>query len=487
MTGTADEWERASTERPAPATNDATMLERLAAEVVLESLTDLGNAKRLARRFSDELRYVARFGRWYVWDGARWRPDDTGEALRRCCELSRLVLAEAATVEDKKERAAFTKWATASQMNRAVVSAMHLARAREELATRHEAFDQHPMLLNAPNGTINLARGELRPHDRAELHSKMTGVAFDPSCPTPRWHAFLEQVLPDSAVRAFVQRSLGYSASGDCGEHVFFLPHGGGQNGKTTLLNVVQSVLGDYADQAAPDLLLARKHDAHPTEIAELVGKRFVSATEARSGRRLDDAMTKRVTGGDPLRAHFMRQDNFTFLPTHKLWLAVNSLPRVDDASHAMWRRIRRVPFEVQIDPAQRVNNLDQVLVAEEGPGILAWLVEGAAAWAAGGLATPFEVELATESYRVDEDHVAQFFEDRLVFDIGFTATSAALRTEYESWAADSAVGDRQLVSPKVMGERLGERGCRGTKVKACGKQSRGWRGVGLASEARML
>ncbi len=457
-----------------------------AGEVVLEALSDLGNARRLARRFADELRYVSSFGRWHVWDGARWRADEREESLRRCCELSQLVLLEASTIDDKETRELFVKWAHACEFDRTVGHAMHLARAQEALAIEHRSLDTHPMLLNTPTGTVDLATGELRPHDRSELHSKITGVRMDRRCPTPRWQAFLATVLPDPEVRAFVQRAAGYSATGDVSEHVFFLLHGSGANGKTTFLNVMQRVLGDYADQAAPDLLLAKRHESHPTEVAELVGKRFVSATEARTGRRLDDALTKRITGGDPLRGRFMRQDFFTFDPTHKLWLAVNSLPRVDDAGDAMWRRIRRIPFEVQVPPGQREANLDKKLVAEEGPGILNWVVEGAAAWTAGGLHTPLKVELSTEEYRLDEDHLGQFFEDRLVFDVHFTASSSGLRAEYEEWSREAGIDERRLATANVLAERLGERGARPAKLKVAGKQSRGWRGVGLASEARL-
>ncbi len=466
------------------ASNDASPGERKSPLLPADQrFTDAGNARRLIRDYGASLRWVTTWGSWVIWDGTRWRRDTKGEVVQRAKQVASALWEEAAVGAGPDERKRAGKWAMQSESVQRIEAMIRLARTEPGVPVEATELDTHAWLLNTPSGTVDLRTGTVRSHAREELHTKSTGVTLDRNCPTPRWNAFLAQIIPDVEVRAFVQRAAGYAATGDCGEHVFFLLHGGGQNGKTTFLNVMQAVLGDYADQAAPDLLLAKRHQSHPTEVAELIGKRFVSATEARTGCRLDDALTKRITGGDPLRGRFMRQDFFTFTPTHKLWLAVNALPRVDDPSHAMWRRIKRIPFEVQIPREQRVQNLDRILVEKEGPGILAWVVEGAAAWVAGGLNTPLEVEVATESYRVEEDHVAQFFEDRLVFDINFKAPSAALRSEYEDWAKDAGIDERRLVNANVLGERLTERGARPTKLKTAGKQSRGWRGVGIANE----
>ncbi len=449
--------------------------------------TDLGNARRFVDRYHGDLRYVPERDRWLAWDGTRWAPDRSNRHLGLACEIPRLVLGEAqgATPAARPE---LTRWALTSEAAARINAAVALAKADPRVVVTPERLDAHPDLLNTPGGTIDLRTGEVRRHDPDELHTKSTGVAVG-CCgrPAPRWLAFLERILPEPDVRAFVQRALGYSATASVAEQVLFVCHGPGANGKSTLFNVVRSVLGDYAHQAAPDLLLAKHSDSHPTEVAELAARRFVVATETSEGRRLDDALVKRLTGGDPVSARLMRQDFFTFTPTHKLWLGCNHLPRVADPSAAMWRRIRLVPFAVSIPPEDREQDLDHHLVEEEGPEILRWLVDGCLLWRRHGLAPPGDVELATEAYRQGEDHVEQALNDVLADPASSPwaaegwESSKALMDAYSEWCEGNSVPERQRISAKALGQRLEARGAMADRKKVAGKVTRGWRGVCLA------
>jgi putative DNA primase/helicase len=451
------------------------------------SLTDLGNARRFAEAYFHTLRYVPEWERWLVWDGVRWDPDRSNRALELACEIPRLLLAEAQATKDQDTRRRITKWALASESASRINAAVALAKGDRRLVVTPECLDAHPHLLNTLSGTVDLRTGQVHDHDAAALHTKCTGVGLTYYRPARRWLAFLERILPEPDVRAFLQRAVGYSATASVAEQVLFLCHGPGANGKSTLFNVLRLVLGDYAHQAAPDLLLTKRHDTHPTEVAALRGRRLVVATETSEGRRLDSALVKRLTGGDPVSARFMRQDFFEFLPSHKLWLGCNHLPRVADHSPAMWRRIRLVPFDVSIPPEERVADLDCQLVEEEGPAILAWIVEGALAWREHGLAAPADVALATESYRQTEDHVEQALADVVTKsdDVAFE-TSKDLMEAYVGWCSDNGIPEQHRVTAKALGERLAARGATADRRKIDGKTVRGWRGVALISTPRI-
>jgi putative DNA primase/helicase len=286
----------------------------------------------------------------------------------------------------------------------------------------------------------------------------------------PTWQAFIERILPDPEVRTFVQRAVGYSLTGSTAEQVLFVAHGDGANGKSTLLRVVGAILGDYATIAPHDLLIQTRHEPHPTGIATLHGARFASAVETEADARLAEAQVKQLTGGDPLTARRMREDWWTFLPTHKLWLAANHRPRITGEDHAIWRRIRLVPFTETIPPAEQDPNLPDKLAAEL-PGILAWAVEGCLDWQAHGLDAPPAVVAAIADYRLAEDWLHRFTEDRdLAFGEGSIPT-AALMDHYRSWCLDT--GER-AIGTKAFGAKLRSRGAEPFRTG----QGRYWRGI---------
>lgn len=459
--------------------------------------TDLGNACRLVDSCGDALRYVPASGQWLAWDRARWATNDLNQALTAARTVPRLVLAEAERAVSRARSAGdagdarawekrardLTAWAQRSESHQHVRAALALAEADRRVLVRPGDLDGDPDVLCAANGVVDLRTGELREHRRQDLHTKVTAVEYQPG-EAPGFAGFLARILPDRDLRQFVQRAIGYSATGHVSGQCLFLAHGSGANGKTTLLNVVRAVLGDYGAEGAPDLLIAKRHEQHPTELAMLKGCRFVSTVESRPGRRLDDALVKRLTGGDSLTARFMRRDFFTFTPTHSLWLACNHLPRIADHSAAMWRRLRAVPFGVVVPEGERRPDLDSVLVAEEGPAILAWIVAGAGEWYRTGLQPPLEVQLATEAYRQAEDHLGRFLETGCVMSPDAAATSSELADAYAAWCRENGVDERDRVTTRDLAQRLQAEGCRPTKLRRGGKLVRSWRGIGMTEGA---
>jgi P4 family phage/plasmid primase-like protien len=433
--------------------------------------TDLGNAERLIARHSGDLRYVHPWKRWLVWDDTRWKPDASGEVERRARETVRSIYAEAEAANDKDERRAIARHATASEA-RSKIDAM-IALARSMVPAEPDDLDADPWVLNVKNGTIDLRTGKLRPHDREDLITRIAPGKYDPDAQAPTFEAFLKRILPSETLRGFVQRAVGYAASGEVTEEVLPILHGTGDNGKTTLVNAVMDALGDYATEAAPELLLT-KRGAHPTELADLFGARFVAATETDEGRRLAESLVKQITGRDRIKARRMREDFWEFEPTHTVFLATNHKPEVRGTDHAIWRRIRLVPFEVTIPEGEKDKRLSAKL-RKELPGILAWVVRGFLDYQRGGLGEPEEVKAATQGYRSEMDVLAAFIEDRCVEHPNAKVASAGLYSAYRDWCQQ---GGEAEISQTKFSLRLKERGF--------AKEKDGlvfWYGIGLRDD----
>jgi P4 family phage/plasmid primase-like protien len=425
--------------------------------VVIEHLTDLGMAKRFALQHVDRARYAGGHG-WLVWDDTRWQRDEDGSVDRLAAATAEALWQEIPLAADRAEKKRIADHALRSESAAKIDAMLRLARTRAELVVRADALDADPWVLNVQNGTIDLRTGALRPHRRDDLITKLAPVPYDAAAEAPLWCGFLNMVFAGSAALAtYVQRAVGYSLTGDVSEQCLFFAHGPGANGKSTFLNAVSTILGDYAKPADPELLLVKRGEAHPTSRADLRGARFVASIEVEEGRRFAEVLVKWLTGGDPIKARFMREDFFSFIPTHKIWIAANHKPTVRGTDHAIWRRIPLIPFSVRISDVTTLDPHFGDKLRAELPGILAWAVDGCLAWQRDGLNPPPEVRAATEQYRADMDVLAQFLEACCDLDEpDATATAKEIYAAYKKWCEDT--GEHAL-SQKSFGARLTERG----------------------------
>jgi P4 family phage/plasmid primase-like protien len=461
--GASTNEDESTDEPPTPATKEPTF-----------AATEMGASELLVHLHGGDLRFSHPWGQWLDWDGRRYRRDLTGEARRRAKQAIRSVYAEAAKIGNDKQRKAIVEWARKLEKSATVAAMLKLAEVEPGIPILPEEMDRDSFLLNVMNGTVDLRTGQIHPHDRADNITKLAPVYFDPEATCPTFLAFLERVLPDPDVRAFLQRMTGYAMTGDTSEQCLCFMCGGGANGKSTFLGVIQHMLGDYARQAAPELLVSRGGDRHPTELADLFGARLVTSIEVDEGKRLAETLTKQMTGGDPMKARFMRQDFFQWIPTHKLFLAANHRPEIRGTDHAIWRRIHLVPFTVTIPKPERDRRLPERLLAELS-GILNWVIAGCLDWQRNGLGVPQAVEDATEAYRQEQDILADFLNERCVIDPQAWAKASDLYKSYAVWCEEG--GDKP-VSTTAFGRRLTERGFRAARGGR--PQTRGWKGLRL-------
>lgn len=416
------------------------------------NLTDLGNSERFIGDHGKDVRYCHPWGKWLLWTGTRWALDENGQVHQLAKRTVRRIYEEAAKAENDERRKELAKHAAKSEAEARIQSMLGLAKSDVPISPRE--LDADPWLLGVPNGTIDLRTGELRYHRREDLITKLSPVEYDPEARAETWEVFLERVLPSEKLRQFVQRLSGYVLTGDVSEQILPFLHGAGANGKTTFLNAILEVAGDYGQQAPPDLLLA-KRGSHPTELADLFGARLVAAVEIEDGRKMAEGLVKQLTGGDRIKARRMREDFWEFAPTHKVFLGANHKPEVRGTDHAIWRRIKLIPFDVTIPKSEQDPKLSEKLTSEL-PGILAWAVRGCLEWQREGLGEPEEVTAATQGYRAEMDVLAAFIDECCVVRPDATAASKALYETYTTWSDEN--GER-AEKQRSFGARLTERG----------------------------
>jgi putative DNA primase/helicase len=328
-----------------------------------------------------------------------------------------------------------------------------LARSEPGIPILPTEMDVDPFLLNVWNGTLDLRKGELREHRREDRLTKLAPVRFLPDAKCPTWLRFLDRIMAGNAdLIGYLQRVIGYSLTSNVDEHCLWLLHGSGQNGKSTFLATILAMLGDYGLQAVSELLMARNSDAHPTERADLFGRRFVCTIEVDEGKRLAESLMKQLTGGDQIRARRLYQDFFTFAPSHKLFLAANHKPEVKGQDFAVWRRIKLIPFTVTIAEHEKDKSLPAKL-KKELSGVLNWALRGCLDWQAHGLGEPDEIRLATDEYRAEQDRVGRFIKECCFVCPDVRVKSRDLFAAYCVWSGD------KYMTPDNFGRKMAGRG----------------------------
>jgi P4 family phage/plasmid primase-like protien len=459
--------------------------------------SDYTNALAMVEQHGPHLRYCYPWKAWLVWTGTHWERDTRGRVMRLAKEIIK-QLARRVEMLDDDEIAALLRHIKTSLATQKLKAMVESVQSEEGIPLQPEELDRHPWLLNCANGTLDLQTGILHPHQQVHLLSKFLPLAYDAHAVCPTWEAFLWRIMggsnpsddleddaasvlearhraDDRATRliAFLQRAIGYSLTGQTKEQCFFLLYGSGSNGKSTFLEVLQALLHEYA-QSTPSasLIVKERHDGIPNDIARLRGARLVTCVEIGEGRRLNEELVKRLTGQDTMSARFLHAEFFDFMPEFKLFLACNHLPVIRGTEHAIWRRIKCIPFAVTIPVGEQDKDLAAKLKAEL-PGILTWAVQGCLDWQHHGLEPPEEVEIATKDYRASMDVLGAFIAECCLIGPSYRTKASDLYDAYKRWCEQQ--GETAAVQ-RNWSMALAERGHESFKV-----QGRSWwRGIAL-------
>jgi putative DNA primase/helicase len=427
-----------------------------------EGQTEAALAERLIRAHGDEVIWVEQQKRFYVFDGKRWA-DDPGAVRQFLKDQAVALWPEFAEVAPRLEGTALTK---AMNFVKSANSAPSIRNV--ELLVKcdgrirvisPDAFNQHPHLFNVENGTLDLRSGELRQHQRQDRLTQIAPVKFDPAADCPLWCAFLNRIMAGNRDNvAFLRRLAGYCLWGAITDHVLVILFGCGANGKSVFLGTLRHVFGpDYATEAPPELLVMTGGEQHPTGRASLFGRRLVTTTEVARGRQLAEAQVKQLTGDSQITARRMREDFWTFTPSHTLVMAGNHKPRVQGSDKGIWRRLKLVPFTVSIPVEDQDPDLPEKLKAEAS-GILNWCLLGCQSWQDDGkkLIETQDVLEATAAYQAESDHVGRFLDDCTETAAGDRVAFKDLFDAYKQWAES---WNRKPISASAFAEDLDSRG----------------------------
>ncbi len=436
-------------------------------------LTDIGNAERLVLRHGNDLHFVPAWDSWLVWDEKRWLRDETKEVERRAKDTIRSIGEESKQgLMKAEERERLFKFAKKSESNSAVNNLIARTKAEPGVAITTRHLDRDPWALNVANGTLDLRTAEIRPHDPTDLMTKVVPVAYDAEAACPQWLAFLGRIMGGNATLIdYLKRAIGYALTGHTSEQCFFFLHGVGANGKTTFLEILRMIAGDYATQADFTTFIEKKGDGPRNDVARLFGARVVTSSEVGEGKRLNESLIKSLTGSEIVAARFLYAETFEFMPTFKLFLAANHKPIIRGTDEGIWRRVRMIPFAVQIPAAEQDKDLLAKLKTEL-PGILAWAIDGCQLWLEQGLGLPQEVRAAVANYRAESDTLGAFIEEYCELGPALREPSKLLYQAYQQWARE---GGEYQMTQTAFGRRLEERGIRGEK-DGTGANRKMWR-----------
>lgn len=423
-------------------------------ERVNHPLTDLGNAERLVRMFVGEMLWCHPFNCWYYWDGTRWCKDDTGGApvYQRAIQTVRAM--KASTSKDVQ------KWGVRCESKSRINSMVELAKVLPGVAVVPNQLDRDDWLLCCKNGVVDLRSGEMLEHDKSRLITRICNAPYEPDATSDHLANFLCDRFPDPATLEFIVRCIGYSLTGSIREEVFLFLYGPGGHGKSTLAETLAAAMGDYAVSLPTEALLIRNNDQIPNDIARLKGARLALAAETDDGRRWNEPLLKRLTGGDTISARFMRAEFFDFVNRAKLWVTGNHQPEVRNFDAAMRRRLRVVPMDQPV-PEPDTKLKERLQSPEALAAMLALGVKACSEWLKNGLAEPEQVTVAVESYAEESDHTGRFVSERAKIDPGWRVRCGEAYGSYCEWAKSSGVNP---ISQVKFNRYLAEKGVRSVK-----------------------
>jgi len=452
-------------------------------------MTDLGNAKLMVERFGKDLRWCGAMpgSGWMIWAGSHWKTDDTRKVVRFAADVADVWRDRAPPEVDSKmgmsieeeERQALRKLmlkhANKCEAASTIKAMIDLAGAHEKIAIKKEAWDSDIWLFNTPDFTYNL-KTQRKYVPKREDHITHIANVSEQQAECPAWLKFLDRIMAgDQDMVNFLQRVVGYCLTGSIKEQCMFIAYGRGANGKSTFMDTIMHIMGDYATTTPVETFVNRREGSIPNDLAALAGVRLVTCSETSEGGGLDEALVKLATGGDPIPARFLNREFFHFIASFKLWMLTNHKPIIKGTDEGIWRRLRMIPFTVTIPKDERDGDLPAKLRAEAG-AILRWALTGLKEWQRIGLAPPQAVMDATDAYKEEMDILSDFLTDCCKVAPGATYENKLIYNAYSVWAKENGLNVR---SHKWLSRALMDRGFTQDENRHNGRR---WIGIEKAS-----
>lgn len=468
-----------------------TVTEKLAEKPKITSrptytFTDSGFADRMQARHGDDWRYVTTEKNWYHWEGGVWRRDQTDRVTDLVNDMVQEMWEQTAEEGDEEEVAKKQKALRPMLADARQKGAVSNLSRRRGVAISADDFDHDRSALTCVNGTLNLTDFSFVAHRREHLATKRMNVSYDPDATAPGWEKFLAEVLPSPELREYVQRAFGYTLTGDTDRKAIFMLHGPSHCGKSQILNAMEEIFGDFSATADANAFAqgGAAHGPNPS-LHKLRGSRLVTASESGEGMPLNEALVKRITGGDKLTTRTLYQEDVTWQPRFAVWIATNHLPRMSSDDNAIWRRVKPIKFDQVFGTEDReeIFDIGRKLAASEGSGILNWLLEGVRKYREHGLSDPSEIKQGVKDYQSDSDPVSQFLESHIAegvlkVDEGGEVDSRTLYSWFQTWC--EAEGIRYPLARNRFGRRLATIGYEAAHDVS--RTRRVWRGLALGS-----
>jgi putative DNA primase/helicase len=440
-----------------------------------------GQGEAFYALFHDRLRYLPGVG-WFVWTGTRWQLDDREAVIQYAIQAARArqqaaLARPVETDEQEKARKKAIRFAESAANYTRIKNSIGIGKTVPTLIASHKIFDRSPHLLGVANGVVDLSSGRLFPAQQEQYISHSTKLPYFPDAQAPRWEQFINEIFGGKAdLTAYIQPAIGYSLTGDISEQCFFLCYGTGANGKSTLLNILKDLAGEYAANTPFNTFEMGKQSGTGQEIVQLRGRRVVMSSETNDGSRLNEARVKAITGGDEVTGRYLyARTAISFVPTFKLWLATNHKPTIKGNDEGIWRRVRLIPFLEAFTKDKCDRHLESKL-KHELPGILAWAVRGAMAWYTQGLGEPQEIVEATTAYRDESDTFGLFLSENTVRHEFASVQSGELYKCYQQWTEANGLGTLSVVK---FARAMEARGFEKLKTS----QYKVWQGIGLLTD----
>ena len=424
----------------------------------LYDMTDTGNAHRLYDKFYKIIRYSYNRKRWFYWDGKAWREDITGEIKKLADIVCEDLKQEAYKEQDEKTQADLLKWASRTASSKGKEAMVKECQHLKIIPVTPNEMDSYSDLVNCQNGIVNLRNGELIPHESSYMLSKICYSEYDVSDKRPElWLSFLDDITNhNKELQEYIQKCIGYSLSGSNKEQCAFFLYGMGNNGKSTFLDTIADLFGNYAANVQPETIMMRKYGntGANSDLARLTSVRFVTSEEPTEGVRLNEGLLKQLTGGSKITCRFLYGDEFEYTPEFKIWIATNHKPIIRGTDFGIWRRIKLIPFEVNI-PKEKVDKNLKYKLRKEFPQIMHWAVQGCLKWQAEGLNDPEIVLDAVKEYKQEMDLIAGFLDQciEIDYDSDDKIMASELFRIYSRWA--KANNEYEMSSKKFFSEAV--------------------------------